>query len=388
MSREARAPPPAPGSNLIPAGVLVCNNSYVADASSFFTPAVPIANQELDFRTDWLAANNPATIVAGVALDNATYKDCTGMWSAYNVIAVRGNASDTPFQTQYLSAGITPDRLTPDLWQQRESSYASGTVSGYSAALIGNAQLQNASDAVHPQVVKSLLMTGASRQGIDATGNPTTWSPTTANHLDPLAGAGQANYAGSLGVLNGGERAAMTVSSGAVAVSGGVSASPSGWTYAPSIAGGQTAILFQQTVSATGFIATLNWDVAPKTNSDGTIDTTAADLIFPHLSLQLVPASYNANTGQFVLGSALADPGLSSSDASDNVQSLYSGNTLSPGVYALVIGGDANTSVYGGLSYLATPSSSSSIWAAASGSWASAHPLGLPARRPTAPARR
>ena len=336
----------APASGIFPSGVLVSNNSYVVNAASNTSAD---GNLDLNLRADWLVNKDNVTVTAGVALNSSSFLNATGLWSAFNVIAVRGNTSATPFMTSTANPSFPEDRLLPDVWQTSDSSFATGTVSGYAASLIGTAQELSNPDGEQNQVVKSLLMTGATRSGIDANGNSQNWTATTANHLDPLAGAGEANYSNSLSVLNGGERKILTVASGQISVAsaGTVSTSPAGWTYGLSSAGGKTAILIDITSAEPGFVATLNWDVTPATNGNGTLDMQ--DVLFPHLGLELVPVSLVGS--DYVLHNTLLDPGLISTDGNDNIQSLIDPHSLGAGIYALEVTGDASLNVDYGLSY-------------------------------------
>ena len=68
------------------------------------------------------------------------------------------------------------------------------------------------------------------------------YSPTLANHLDPLFGAGTVDYARSLATLQAGEAPLDTVTAGLLAT-GATSASTAGWAYGTVAAGSADAVL-------------------------------------------------------------------------------------------------------------------------------------------------
>jgi hypothetical protein len=57
------------------------------------------------------------------------------------------------------------------------------------------------------------------------------------------------------------------------------------------------------------------------------------------------------NGGGFTIGGALTDSGYQSASTNDNIEHLYSTADLPGGYYALIVHGDASTTVPYGLSY-------------------------------------
>jgi len=97
------------------------------------------------------------------------------------------------------------------------------------------------------------------------------------------------------------------------------------------------------------FTATLNWNVTQPTVGGGNINTLPTATIFPNLNLELRPAM--PDVVGFTIGGALADAGYQSASTNDNIEHLYSTADLPAGYYALIVHGDASTTVPYGISY-------------------------------------
>ncbi|MDB5297187.1 MAG: hypothetical protein JWO31_3170 [Phycisphaerales bacterium] len=322
-------------------GIKVSNHSYVAD---FGTAA---ADENAVRRIDYVVNNEDVVFAAG-AVTGGTFANQNLVWSARNSLAVRGDSPATPFDPSASANTVVSGKRRADLWSDEEASYATGRVSGYATGLVGQAQAGGQTNAVHNQVVRSLLMTGADTS---ATGSVVSaWTRDTANNLDVDAGAGKADYARSLSILNGGARALQTVSGGATA--NVASASLRGWAYGMSTTG-QQAVVISAPTGIDALAATLNWNVT-QSSTAVTIDTSDAGRIFPDLALELRPATLSG--GQYVLGAAIGRVGLTSNAALDNVEHLYftsagGGGPWAAGSYAFVITGVPARTTNIGFSY-------------------------------------
>ncbi len=340
----------APGS--FAAGVQVVNNSYVGDFGSAG------ANLDAQRRLDFMVARQGVAFVAaaatGITSTNGVPDVDPAVWSGFNALAVSGAQSFDP--------SSSPGKPHADLGvPTTEASYATGQVSGYAAALIGQATAAGPSNATADYVVRGLLMAGADK---------TNYTRQTANNLSLTQGAGLPDYDRSLAILQGGQQTLATVGSG-----GAVTAVPGttqqGWSTGAVAIGGQSATLFSSANAITGLTASLNWDVTQATTNDGQIDTSDAGVIFPNLSLAVCPVTVGTG-GTYVIGSAIADATLHSAATGDNVQYLYSTSTLPAGRYAFVVTGDGALPATVGLSYWLSGTFASAYAATGGGSWGSA----------------
>jgi hypothetical protein len=351
---------PLPGS--LPAGVKVVNNSWIG---SYQNGGSQTYNTDLDAqrRYDYMVNNADAVSVAGAA-DGLTYNKSAGtgeanplVWACYNTIAVTGQ--------QTFSPSGNPTKQHADISiLYIDASYACGIVSGDAAALLGTAQTAGETDAMHSDVVRSLLFTGTDKIAYTSPGGG------SLGGMDPVYGSGQANYNTSLSVLDGGERNLLPVTGGSN-ISGSAVALQSGWAYGNISSGTQDAVLIQSANAITGITASLNWNVTSQT-SGGNINTSNAAEIFPNLTLELRPVTYNSSLGKYVIGSAESSNLFRSSVANDNTQYISANLGLPAGTYALVITGDASKTAAIGLSYLVSASYSSQWNSGAGGSWGTA----------------
>src|SRR5205823_5294501 len=141
-----------------------------------------------------------------------TFANQNLVWAARNVLAVRGDSSFTPFDPSPGANTITAGKRRADIWSDNEASFATGRVSGFATALVGNAGALGTPNASHTLVVRSLIMTGGDKSAVGSTTGP--WTRDTLNNLSITLGAGKADYNQSLSILQGGERTLQTVSGG------------------------------------------------------------------------------------------------------------------------------------------------------------------------------
>lgn len=318
---------PRPGS--FGHNIKVSNHSY---ATAYTTT---VANEDAVRRLDYMINREDVVFVAGAATQN---DDLQLAWSARNAIAVRGDHINTPFNPQALVG-----RNRVDVWYTEEASYATGRISSFATALVG--QAPNA-DGKRNQVIKSLLMTGADKSAVGSVVGA--WTRDTANHLDIDAGAGKADYNKSLAIQQGGQRTVRTVTAGQGDATG-ITSDPRGWAYGSVAQNGQSAIVFQAPNVIGQLTATLVWNVTQTEVGTNMLNTTDAGRIFSDLSLELRPVTLVG--GNFIIGASLGEANLISNATLDNVEHLYYTGNLPAGYYAFVIGGDANRPQTFGFSY-------------------------------------
>lgn len=322
-------------------GIRVTNHSYVAGFNN------AIADENAIRRIDYVVNNENLVFVAGAVVGGA-FANRNLPWSSRNSLAVRGDIGQ-PFDP--LSQTIVAGKRRADVWFDDSSSNATGRVSGFATALMSQATTLGLPNATNNQVVRSLIMTGANKLAVPTTTGP--WTRDTPNNLSVGLGAGKANYAESLSVLQGGERTLQTVTGGMTP--NVVTNNPKGFAFGTSTVG-QQAIVIDAPNGITELTASLNWNVTQQT-SGGTIDTSDTGRIFANLSLDLRTATFNG--GQFTIGgAALPQTGLSSNANLDNVEHLYfngTGGPLPAGTYAFVITGDPSITAQIGFSYRILP---------------------------------
>jgi hypothetical protein len=330
-AHSASAPPPGVFGNQIK----VSNHSYSFSFRDGGGNVLPVVNEDAVRRLDYMINREDVVFLAGAATQNV---DNQLPWSSRNAIAVRGNHPNTPFAPV---AAVGRNRV--DVWHDDEASYATGRVSGFATALVGQAPN---SDGRRNQVIKSILMTGADKSAVGSVVGA--WTRDTANHLDTDAGAGKADYNKSLAILQGGQRTVRTVTAGQGDATG-ITADPRGWAYGSVAQNGQSAIVFEATDVIGQLTATLNWNVTQTEVGSDMLNTTDAGRIFSDLALELRPVTLNA--GNFIIGSSLGHSHLISNATMDNVEHLHYTGSLPSGYYAFVISGDANRAQTFGFSY-------------------------------------
>lgn len=342
--RAHASPGVAPVPGYFGNGVKVSNHSYAGtfgDSSS-----APDVDQDAVRRLDFMAVREDVVVTVAAVADpspGSTFYHSNLAWAARNAVAVKGDQTFDP-------AGGTLGRPHADLWFPAPASYGTATVGGYATGLVGNAQSLAFADATHNVNVKSLLMTGADAPA----------SPTLGNHLDPVQGAGRANFARSLAILQGGERpvAQVTRAPGLQSTPPPqTSSTPAGFAFGSAPQSGYSAVFFTTSDTITGLVATLNWNVTSRTfNGAADIDTTDAGLIFSDLALQLATATPTGGAGEYHL-TPFDGARFRSDVAGDNVEHLRFDDLLPAGTYALLVRGDPARATTFGFSYALSTSS-------------------------------
>jgi len=341
---------PLPGS--FAGGAEVINNSYVASQGS--TSALLDDDRRMDYMINaadvvWVSS----AVTGGTGFTVPQYL----AWSNFNGLAVSGIQDSQ----QFFNPAGSPGKQHADISiPTTDASFASAIVSGYATALWGNAQANNQIDAEHGVVIRSLLMAGADKYSYAYT-RPTN---TSSGALDPINGAGQADYDSSLAILEGGEKSLLI---GGAA--GPIATTQSGWASGNISAGTQSVVLFQSSSPLYGLTASLNWNVTSPLAGTSSLNTAA--VLFPNLTLEVRPAIYNFTSHQYVLGAPESDTTLNSAVVGDNVQYLYSTSTLLPGSYAFLIGGDPALTATVGFSYTLQGSFASKWNGSGGGGWTS-----------------
>ncbi len=360
---EIDATGPLPGSFV--GGSKIINNSYVAGENNTSSGQTNVsAYEDDDRRLDYMINQGDVVWVAAAVLNGSGFTQNEYLsWSNFNGLAVSG-VQDSQ---QYFSPVGSPGRQHADLSiPAMDASFATGTVSGYAAALWGIAQSDSLTDGQHGIVITSLLMAGADKFTYTRPTN------TSSGALDPINGAGQPDYDTSLAILQSGEKTALKVSNNAVTTtSASVGTTQQGWAYTNISSGTQSVVLFQSNNSIQAIDASLNWNVTSPTANNGTeLNTTS--VIFPNLTLEVRPVTYNASNSTYTLGASESDPTLHSAVVNDNVQYIYSTNGLPAGTYAFLITGDPSLSAQVAFSYTFQGVFTSTWKNTAGGSWQTA----------------
>jgi hypothetical protein len=272
--------------------------------------------------------------VGVVALNNGSNTVVPGvMASNYNGITVgitSGVHSRGGTLGEYGAAGRTkPDLVAP----QSLTSFATPMVSSAATLLLSHAEATSGLENVqgHPQVTKSILMAGATKDDL-----PAAWTRTDDHPLDPIFGAGELNIYNSYHILAAGEHDASP--STAVPLQG--------WDYNEATTADSHRYFINVPVgqTVTELSAILAWNTIPGTvddlgraatveNPDQFIPSASVDLADLSLAFYLADGSYN------LVGLPLQ---LSDSDV-DNVEHIYLNTPLLPGQYAFEITGSLNT---------------------------------------------
>lgn len=338
--------------------IKIVNNSWV---DRYTTDA---ANIDAIRRIDYMIHREDLVMVNGAVSPQGTPSVVLPLtWASRNGIAVRGTQTFDP--SYFYSAGI--GKIHADLWGPKVgdvddvASYETPGVSGYAAALLKVADINgwsNGANGLRHEVVKSVLMTGADKTPAAQTTNGfnTSWTSNHVNNLDNVNGAGRANYAASLSVLNGGPHSMATVTNTDMTVKDPVvTTATTGWWYESALSGnGTEALIIDATHgSPTNLTATLAWDVTQTETeispNHPRLDTTDLGVIFANLDLELRPVIRNGNT--YTLGSSLNDARLMSKSTDDNVEHLYFTDSLASGYYAFVVSNQSDFAWNYGFSY-------------------------------------
>lgn len=256
-------------------------------------------------------------VVACVPMNNGTAALPTFLANSYHGISVGLRDG------QHSLGGSTADgsgRQKPDLVVNTSlTSYASPAVAS-AAALLRQTVKASFTTADHPQVIKAILLAGASKSNLPAWHRANTGVP-----YDSTFGAGELNVLNAYHILATGEQAASINNPVA----------PTGWNYNTAQANSVKRYFFTipSGSMANSFSVALVWhrkiDINP---FFGNYTST-----LPHLTLKL----YAAND------LAISGAALDQSDSTvDNVQHLFLRN-LPAGEYALEVSSDTNNINYG-----------------------------------------
>ncbi len=335
LKAQGRISPSGPRPSDLPSNVSVINGSFIAGLGS------PAADGDAARRLDYALSRSSATYVAAAVVNTSDRAGDNLFWSCRNAIAVRGSTQVDSFDP---SAGQL-DRTHGDLWDVGAPSDATARVSSAATALIGEATRKKWTDATAPQVVKSLLLTGANRGTTDGIISP--WQQDTLNGMDADAGAGRLDYAASRSILLAGSVKGSAVAKGRVDKSAKVGKSASGYSLLNNLdKGSRTAVMFTTAADIPGLTVTLDW-MSQFRLPGGQFNSTASGTFVPNLSLSIVPVKKDAKG--YALGAAL----YTSDVRDDNLERLLINQSLATGTYALVVSNNSSVSVTAGLSFLA-----------------------------------
>ncbi len=185
------------------------------------------------------------------------------------------------------------------------TSYSTAQISSAAALLLGVANNRGMGNAFRPEVMKAILMAGATKSEF------TNWNRTTTQPIDTVFGAGEINVQNSYHILVGGE------------VTTGITAGHYGWNRATLPAGGSSVYNLRLERDITEFSVMLNWNrtiITAPWLGGGSYNESIADM-----SLQL----HRVDNGVAVL--------LDTSNSSiDNLEHLYL-RGLSAGTYTLTV---------------------------------------------------
>jgi hypothetical protein len=254
---------------------------------------------------------------------------------------------------EYGAAGRTkPDIVAP----QTLTSFATPMVSSAATLLLSHAEATSGLENVqgHPQVTKSILMAGATKNDL-----PALWTRSDDHPLDPVFGAGELNIHNSYHVLAAGEHDASL----------SVAVPLQGWDYNEATDTDSHRYFINVPVgqTITELSAILAWNTIPGSVDDlGRVGSED----HPELWIEAAPVSvadlslafYLADGSFNLLGVPLQ---LSDSDV-DNVEHIYLNTPLLPGQYAFEITGALNTDYAFAWNATAVPEPSVIAWVALS----------------------
>jgi hypothetical protein len=289
-------------------------------------------------RADYIIETNDMTMVVG-ANNNGNPAALLGhptlLVYAYNtIVAGRSDGAHSRGQTNnmiggsaYGSGRYRPDLVTP-------SSVTSTSAGRISSAATMMHEIVAGTDGSRSEVIKAMLMAGATKGEFANWIDPTTglanpWNRTQTRPLDDVFGAGELNVYNSYLIGIGGKQSA-SVSQPAAAVGS------YGWDYQDRKLDGAVGDLYYNFEIAEGSTASdfsilLAWNAKIVDTNPGENVFTPTEPTVQNLNLQL----YNSTTT--FLGSVL-DQSISTVD---NVEHIYL-NSLAAGTYTLKVSGAAN----------------------------------------------
>jgi hypothetical protein len=300
----------------------VQNHSWIAD-----TYGSTSNEQSILRRFDYLIETGEMTAVVGANNDASPASLLAHprlMVHSYNaIVAGRTNGAHSRGQTQsvYGSGRFKPDIVAPAALTSTSTAMVSSAATFLHEAVAGT-------DGARSEVIKAMLMAGATKEEFAAWIDPTTgalnpWDRTQTRPLDDVFGAGELNAYNSYLMTVGGQHAGST--------SAPTTAAPtSGWDYKGKTAASELYYNFviPQGSTASELSIMLAWNV--------NVTDTPPPGFTPSESLQNLNLALYNSTGSF-LGTML-DQSISTVD---NVEHIYQTN-LQPGTYTLKVSGAAN----------------------------------------------
>ena len=309
----------------------VQNHSWIGEGTG-------VTERSILRRADYIIETGDMTMVVGANNNGAPAvlkSHPTLLVYAYNtIVAGRSDGSHSRGQTNNAVGGSTygsgryrPDLVTP-------SSVTSQSAGRVSSAATMLHEVVAGTDGVRSEVMKAMLMAGATKGEFASWVDPTTglvnpWNHTQTRPLDDVFGAGELNVYNSYVIGIGGKQSA-SASQPATAVGS------YGWDYQDRKADSAVGDLFYNFEVAEGSTASdfsilLAWNAKiTDTNGDPNVFSPTEPVV-QNLNLQL----YDSTTS--FMGSML-DQSVSTVD---NVEHIYL-NSLSAGTYTLKVSGAAN----------------------------------------------
>jgi len=297
----------------------VTNHSYQGTLGNTTLDAE--ANRRLDYMV-----NRDKQIVM-TAMNNGNSTVLPPIWAqSYNTISVglSNGASSHGNTTAFDGAGrMKPDLVVPATFGL--TSFALPTASSAATLLLSKAKATPAlTNARNPEVIKSLMMAGATKTEFP------TWTHTQTRPLDFYYGAGELNIYRSYNILIAGEQDASSIST----------VNYTGWDYNTTTTGGRDYI-FNLSETATEVSVVLTWN---RTVTDGPTAGFDAAASLADLRLTL------SNSSGLVIGSTI----VVSDSAVDNVELIYLTNLLA-GQYAIEVTSATNDVSYSVAWFSAVP---------------------------------
>ncbi|MGI9519583.1 MAG: PEP-CTERM sorting domain-containing protein [Pirellulaceae bacterium] len=308
----------------------VQNHSW-AGSYGATAPQIAAAEDALA-RLDYTINRDGLSVAVGLANSTAALPQLMGQ--GYNAITVgRSDGGSSQGLTTIYGAGrVKPDIVT----DTTTTSEGTARVSSVLAVLHQQAVNEGNADASRPEMMKSILMAGATKHEFP------TWDRTTTRPLDDIFGAGELNIYNSYKIIEAGE------TDGSLSVPAGATIDFRGYDYGETIDSG-SPLYYNLEVGPDGledvtFNLTWNIDV-----TDGNVDINIFDPVtsLANMSLEI----FDIND--------LVNPIDQSLSTVDNVEHLYF-STLGAGLYTIKVSTDMTTEF--GLAWYAVPEPGSLVF--------------------------
>ena len=247
-------------------------------------------------------ANTTVPTVLGASYNAISVGLTSGGHSRGGTISAIGTGSGA---VEYDGVGRSKPEIVAN---DSATSYSTAQISSAATLLVGVANSRGIGNAFRPEVMKAILMAGATKSEF------TNWKRTTTQPIDTVFGAGEINVQNSYHILVGGE------------VTAGIPAGHYGWDRATLPTGGNSVYNLKLERDITEFSVMLNWNrviIAAPWLGGGAYNESIADM-----SLQL----HRVENGTPVLLDA-------SNSSIDNLEHLYL-RGLSAGNYTLSVSSD------------------------------------------------